>query len=147
MTDDSTDAELPEGITRGRLGHANEGDRVTDDYGDEWVVIQSKRTGKKHVVRPDVVEYGRFDHPALTGAGAFATIMTALVGPLVAVVVYMGSTPGLSGTQTGAFAFGSVALGYGLARGLLMHTFVGEFIARFLEWNDHRAIIEAGDLA
>lgn len=136
--------ELPEGIDRGRLGHANEGDRLTDAYGDEWVVIQSKRTDEKHVVRPDVVEYGTADHPALTGAGAFATIMFALIAPVAGVAVY---DPTLPAAQSAIVTGGALVVGYGLARLLLMHTFVGEFIARFLEWNDHRAIIEAGDLA
>jgi len=137
-------SELPEGISRGRVDQAAEGQRLTDSYGDEWVVIKSKRTGKSHVVRPDVVEYGQFDHPALTGAGAFATILTALVGPLAAVIAFW---PSLSPVPSAGLAFGSVALGYGLARVLLMRTFVGEFIARFQEWDEHREIIEAGDYA
>lgn len=136
--------DLPKGISRGRVDQAAEGKRLTDEYGDEWVVIESKRTGDKHVVRPDVVDYGQFDHPALTGAGAFATILTALVGPLAAVSVY---GPALSAVDQAGLSIFMLAVGYGLARLLLMHTFVGEFIARFLEWNEHREIIEAGDYA
>lgn len=136
--------DLPEGISRGRVDQADDGRRLTDEWGNEWVVIKSKRTGESHVVHPDVVEYGQWDHPVLTGAGALATILFALIGPLAGVEVY---DPTLPATQSAIVSGGALVIGYALARILLMRTFVGEFIARFQEWNEHRAIIEAGEYA
>lgn len=123
------------------MSHADDGDRVTTADGVELVVLVSALTGERKLVHADVVEYGTVDHPAVTGLIGFLNVAAALVVPiLVGASVALGDAS--IGIRLAGGAAGTVG-GFVLSNLLLNYTPAGDWLFRFLEWNDHRNLIMA----
>lgn len=141
MSDDLLDAyEFPEAFDLDAAEHMT---RVEAADGTEFCVLVDALTGQHHLVHADVVEYdGVLDHPMTTGAIGFVWVLGALLAPAAA-SAYLAlavSGPWWAGA---AVLAGGIA-GWLLARVALYRTFLGDWLFRFLEWNDHRNIIVAG---
>lgn len=133
-----TPAEAREryGVT---VSHADDGERVTADDGTAFVVLEGARSGETRVVHADLFEFSRTEIVAAGAAG-----LVALLGVLTLPIggaMYLAFT-----TSSTAVTVGSVAAGVGggflAARVVLYHTAVHDWVFRFLEWNDHKALVE-----
>lgn len=123
------------------LSHVEPGETVTASDGTEFVVLESTLGGHRRVVHADVVDYGTRDHPIITGViGLF------IIGSAFALPVFAGFKLALTNVHPalglGAAAVGVVG-GFALSNVLLYRTMIGDWLFRFLEWNDHRSLIMA----
>lgn len=139
MTDDVLPPgyDFPAGFDPHAADHL---ERVESADGTEFVVL-APGASEPAVVHADVVEYKSFDHPVLTGFSGFVWIVAAFVAPLLAAYAVAPTVGGVPVAIGGTAA--SVVVGWLLARLLLYRTILGDWIWRFLEWNDHRAAIVA----
>jgi hypothetical protein len=121
---------------------AGGGDRVQATDGTRWVVVESRLRDEKTLLRRDVVEYDRLDHPALTGAAGMGVILAAFLAPPVGAVGVLGAVnASFAGTLVGAIV--AIFGGWLAANLLLERTLVGREVYRFLEWSDYRGPIMA----
>jgi len=131
------------GITHREFAAADNGDRLEDSDGYEWVCLVAA-DGERALVPPDVVTYGTVDHPLLTGAAAFSATLGALLAPILG-VVWLKSVYALSTSRTIVAAIFAVVGAFALARGLLYYTPVGDELMRFLDWQNHLGTIKASE--
>lgn len=143
MTDLEDVYDLPRGFTLARAAH---GERVEPTDADvELVVLESALTGEKTLVHADVVDYsGRLDHPVTTGVAGFLGVLLAFLFPLAA-LPYL--TVGLEAIGLGAWAsLSAVAvavIGAYVFVQLAYASVLGDWLHRFLEWNDNKKYIMA----
>lgn len=138
MSDPQDAYELPAGF---HLPRADHGERIYPTDADvELVVLESARTGEKHLVHADIVDYrGYIDHPVTTGVVGFLAVLTAFLAPLAA--GYLVGT----GTENGLLTLGGVTAGvvgaWLTANVVLYRTPIGDWLFRFLEWHDHKHLL------
>ena len=131
-------SDLPPGIEQWAVDKASDGHRFTDDEGKEWVVLVSERNGTRELVRDDVVEYGRFDHPVVGGAAGLVGLLASLLLPLYPAYVLSQSYSPSIGV---GIVFGGVVGAYLLAQFMLFYTPIGAQLFRFLEWREHQYLV------
>lgn len=133
-----TPAEAREryGVT---VSHAEGGDRVTADDGTELVVLERARDGTKRIVHADLFEFSRLEIVA-AGAAGLTALFAALFVPIGAGLWLAYTTPALAVT-VGA-TLGGVVVAFVVANAVLYRTLVHDWVFRFLEWNDHRSLVE-----
>lgn len=120
---------------------AEDGDRVETDDGREFVVLVNSYSNDRRIVHADVVDYGLATHPAVTGVLGLLTIIAVILAPGVAAVATVGSASATFGTAVSpviTIAVTVVALlgGVVLANQVLYRTVFGDWVFRFLEFDD-----------
>jgi len=130
---------------REELARAEQGEHIVDADNQKWVVLIDHSDKSRRLVHEDVTVYDEADHPAITGAAAFFTMILAMFTPLVA-VVYSGFTPPSAAWALIGYG-GAIAGGFLIGRVLLNRTPVGTQLFRFLEWWEHKELIEGRDLS
>ena len=127
------------------LQRAAEGERVQDLRGTTWVVLVDRHTDERRLVHEDVVQYEQADHPVVTGAAGFVTMVLAMFAPLIVTVYGSFQPPTIEWAALGYGA--AIAGGFLVGRVLLHYTPVGRELLRFLEWWEHKELIEGRDLS
>ena len=130
--------DLPEGIEQAHVRNATDGTRFHDADGYEWVVLQSARDGSRELVRDDVVDYGRLDHPMLGGVLGLLQLLASLISPVA--IAYVLAQPYSPAIGAGILVFGLIGA-YVLAQIALYFTPGGDQLFRFLEWREHQYLI------
>jgi len=131
-------SDLPPGIEQWAVDKAIDGHRFTDAEGNEWVVLVSHRNGTRELVRDDVVDYGRVDHPVVGGAAGLIGLLASLLLPLYpAYVLSQAYSPSIAV----GILFAGVAGAYVFARFVLYYTPIGGQLFRFLEWREHQYLV------
>jgi hypothetical protein len=137
-TDDIRDAyDLPAEF---RLADAAHMDRVEAADGTPFRALVSPAGGTRALVHEDVAVYdGVYDHPVTTGL-----IGLLLVGGIFAGL--LGATYALAASVGSALATVGVGLGgvvgsWVASNLLLYRTLAGEWLFRFLDWNEHKELI------
>ena len=122
--------------------HASDGDVIVTDDGPDLIVLESTLDGSQTVLHADAVQYDSpREHPFVWGLVGFGVLVTSLFGPLAA-----GITLALEATTllvTLAGALGGVVACFLVAQFVLYETAVRDWLFRFLEWNDHKTLIES----
>lgn len=141
MNDELPD-ELPADFVLSRAKHL---ERVTADDGTEYIVLVTATDGRK-VVHADIVDYnGMLEHPATTGAIGFAMILSGFLAPIIA--GYLAATT-FDGMLALGGAIAGLITGFGLSNVLLYHTVFGDWLYRFLEWNENKyTVMSRGETA
>ena len=119
--------------------HADEGDRLTAPDGTELVVLERARDGTKRVVHADLFEFSRLEIVA-AGAAGLTALFAALFVPIGGALWTGYTTPSLPVT-VGVIVAGVVGAFY-LANLVLYRTVVHDWVFRFLEWSNHRSLVE-----
>ena len=133
---------LPDRVDARQLAEADHMDRVEGDDGRGYYVIRSVGTGEKDLVHADVVEYGWLDHPVGLGLIGFVIVALSLLGPMYAGYQF---AVGATGTLLGILSLGAgVVAGWAFANVMLMYSPFGDWLFRFLEWNEHKYKIMHG---
>lgn len=134
-----TPAEAREryGVT---VSDAEPGDRLEADDGTALVVLESARDGTRRVVHADLFEFSRTEIVA-AGAAGLLLLLGILALPLAG-GFWVGLTASNLAVTVGAVAAG-VGLGFAGARVVLYRTVVHDWVFRFLEWYDHKTLVEA----
>ena len=130
--------DLPEGIEQAHVRNATNGTRFHDADGHEWVVLQSARDGSRELVRDDVVDYGRLDHPLVGGLAGFLTIIGALIAPISTAYIYSQPLPA---EMAAGVLFVGIAVAFVATRVVLFYTPIGDQLFRFLEWRENQYLI------
>ena len=125
-----------------QLAEADHMDRLEGSDGRPYYVIEYVRRGEKDLVHADVVEYGRLDHPIGLGLLGFVIVALSLLGPM-----YVGYqfAAGATGSLLSALSLGvGVVAGWALGTVALHYSPFGDWLYRFLEWNEHKTKIMHG---
>ncbi|MFW5956298.1 MAG: hypothetical protein ACOCQY_02730 [Halorhabdus sp.] len=139
MSDDIQDRyDLPDNF---HLAAADHMDRVEAADGTAFRVLESLTTGEKTLVHADIVEYDTLDHPMVTGVTGFLGLLASLFAPLVLALKLAALTP--SAVASAGVVFAGVATAFVVANMVLYYSTLGDWVLRFLEWNDHKKVIFA----
>lgn len=129
-------------IPRGRVDQAGHMERIEAHDGTSFYVLESARTGERQLVHADVVEYDSpLEHPVTTGVIGLLTVGSGFVAPLIA-GYEVASSAGSAAVTVGAVLAAVLGAWY-VANLLLFRTPPGDWLFRFLEWNENRAILMA----
>jgi hypothetical protein len=122
------------------LSDARHMDRVEAADGTPFRVLVSPGGTRRALVHEDVAVYdGYYDHPVTTGVIGFLLVGGVFAGLLGATYELTATVP--SAPATVGVALGGIAGAWVLANLLLYRTLVGDWLFRFLEWNDHRELL------
>ena len=114
--------------------------RVESRDGTPFVVL-APLGSEPAVVHADVVEYDTADHPVLTGLLGLLLVGSVFLLPPMA--IYSLVLPTSNAAVGVGLLAATIAIGWLLARLLLYRTVFGDWLWRFLEWNEHRSTIMA----
>lgn len=132
MADDLADAY---DIPRRKVAQAGYMDRIEAPDGTAFYVVQAG--GEDELIHADVVEYeGLLEHPLTTG---LLGLLAMLAGPLLVALAAAYGVTLVASTLLQAAVVGIGAVGaYALATLALHRTVAGDWLYRFLEYNDHK---------
>lgn len=140
-TDDIRDAyDLPAEF---RLADADHMDRVEAADGTPFRALVSPAGGTRELVHEDVAVYnGVYDHPVTTGIIGLLIVGGIFIGLLGATYELAVATTTAASplAATGVALVGVVASWY-VSNLLLFRTLAGDWLFRFLDWNQHKELI------
>lgn len=109
--------------------------------GTRFRVLVSARDGSRELVHADVVDYdGPLAHPATTGLFGFLAVLGALLVPIFA--TYYAAVAAGSALATIGITVVGMILAIAASNVVLGRTVAGDWVWRFMEWNEHKYLIK-----